>query len=179
MFRFFELISHALKRIFVWPILKFSMKKCGKKVILGPKIKFYGIKHLSVGNNVTIGYDCILMCSKANIIIGDDVMFGPRVTVITGSHRIDVLGRTMKSITEKEKLPENDKDIVFEGDNWICSNSIILKGVRIGRGAVVASGAIVTKDVPPYSVVAGVPANVIRMRFGKEEIQKHQSLLNL
>ena len=55
--------------------------------------------------------------------------------------------------------------MILEGDNWICANACILKGVRVGKGAIVAAGAVVTKDVPPYSIVGGVPARVIKMRF--------------
>ena len=61
------------------------------------------------------------------------------------------------SICDDEKLPENDQDVVFAGDNWVGSNAVILKGVTIGRGAVVASGAVVNKDVQDYSIVGGCP----------------------
>ena len=105
------------------------------------------------------------MCTRAKIIFGDHVMTGPGVTMITGGHRIDIPGRPMKSIHNNEKLPENDQDIILNGDNWIGANSIILRGVTIGEGAVVAAGAVVTNDVPPYSIVGGVPARVLKRRF--------------
>ena len=105
------------------------------------------------------------MCTRARIIMGDHIMTGPNVTIITGGHRMDVKDKPMSMITDSDKLPENDKDIVLEGDNWIGANAIILKGVTIGRGAVVAAGAIVTSNVEPYSIVGGVPARKIKMRF--------------
>ncbi len=74
----------------------------------------------------------------------------------------------MKSIGDDEKLPENDQDIILEGDNWIGANAIILKGVTIGYGSIVAAGAVVTKSVPPYSIVGGVPAKVIKPRFPEQ-----------
>ena len=129
------------------------------------------------GNDISIGSDSLFMCTRARITIGDHVMFGPKVTVITGSHRTDIVGKYMKSVTEAEKRPEDDLDVLLEGDNWIGANVTILKGVTIGRGAVVAAGAVVTKDVPPYSIVGGVPAKVIKMRFDEETIEKHESLL--
>ena len=98
---------------------------------------------------------------------GDDVMFGPGVTVITGDHRTDILDRPMITVTDSEKSPDNDKDVVFEGDNWVGANAIILKGVTVGKGSVVSAGAVVTHDVPPYAIVGGVPAKVIRMRNEK------------
>ena len=96
-------------------------------------------------------------------------MTGPRVTMITGGHRYDIKERPMKSIGNEEKLPENDLDIILEGDNWIGANATILKGVTVGQGAVIAAGAVVTKDVLPYSIVAGVPAKMIKMRFEEND----------
>jgi acetyltransferase-like isoleucine patch superfamily enzyme len=117
------------------------------------------------------------MCTNAPIIIGNNVMFGPRVTMITGDHRIDIIGRYMKDITDEEKLPENDLPITLKGDNWIGANATILKGVTIGEGAVVASGAVVNRDVPPYAIVGGVPAKIIKYRFDENEIARHKELL--
>ena len=85
-------------------------------------------------------------------------MFGPRVTVITGNHRTDVVGKPMIEVTEK--LPENDQDVVFEGDNWIGANVTILKGVTIGEGAVIAAGAVVTKNVDGYSIWGGTSTKI-------------------
>ena len=67
-------------------------------------------------------------------------------------------------------------DVVIGNDVWLCTNAVILSGVNIGHGAVVAAGAVVTKDVEPYSIVAGNPARCVRYRFEKTERQK---LLNL
>ena len=82
-------------------------------------------------------------------------MFGPNVTIITGDHRIDIPGRPMISLTDKDKLPENDQDVILEGDNWIGANATILKGVKIGLGAVVAAGSLVNHDIPPFSIWGG------------------------
>lgn len=74
----------------------------------------------------------------------------------------------MIAVTDKDKLPENDQDVVFEGDNWIGANAIILKGVTVGKGSVISAGAVVTHNVPAYAIVGGVPAKVIRMRNEKK-----------
>lgn len=79
----------------------------------------------------------------------------------------------------KEKLPENDAPVVIEDDVWIGANVTILKGVTIGRGSVVAAGVVVTKSCPPYSIIGGVPAKVLKMRFTPEEIVKHESILSV
>lgn len=104
-------------------------------------------------------------------------MFGPNVTVITGGHRTDLLGRKMSTVRNDEKLPEDDLDIVFEGDNWIGANSTILRGVTIGIGSIIAAGAVVTKDVTPYSVWGGVPARLIKNRFSQDELEIHKEMI--
>ena len=161
----FNIIGRAFNKIIIVPIKKTSVGAHGKSVHFGRYVRFFGINNVFLGSDVSLGERNILMCTRAKIKIGDHVMTGPGVTMITGGHRMDIIGRPMTSITDKEKLPENDKDIILEGDNWIGANAIILKGVTIGEGAVVAAGAVVTKDVPKFSIVGGVPAKVIRMRF--------------
>ena len=71
----------------------------------------------------------------------------------------------------------DDQDIIVEDDVWIGARAIILKGVTIGKGSVVGAGAVVTKTIPPYSIVGGVPAKILRRRFSNEEIIKHESIL--
>ena len=90
---------------------------------------------------------------------------------------MNVLGKFITDIGDDNKLPENDQDVVFEGDNWIGMNSTILKGVTIGRGSIVAAGSVVNRSTVPYSIVGGVPAKVLRMRFTPEEIQEHERIL--
>lgn len=87
-------------------------------------------------------------------------MFGPHVSIRGGDHRSDIVGRYIDEVKDTDKIPQNDKDVIFEGDNWIGMNSTILKGVTIGRGSIVAAGSVVVKSTPPYSIVGGVPARV-------------------
>ena len=164
LYRFFRMFPKAYNRLIVCPFKKSLCSRCGKKVIIcqGGHADW---GNMILGNDVSINSDCLFINSRAKVIIGDHVMLAPRVTVITGDHRIDIKEKFMTEVHDDEKLPENDLDIVFQGDNWIGANSTILKGVHIGEGAVVAAGSVVTKDVPPYSIVGGVPARVIRKRF--------------
>ena len=165
----FQLFSRLLNKFIMNPIIKVSFGTCGKDVVVGRRFRAYGISNIVAGNDIGLGEENLLMCTRAKIHIGDHVMTGPRVTMITGGHRYDIKGRPMKSIGNDEKLPENDLDIVLEGDNWIGANATILKGVTVGQGAVIAAGAVVTKDVLPYSIVAGVPAKMIKMRFEEND----------
>ena len=145
--------------------MKKSFGKCGKNVNISFDCKFVGIENIYVGSNVYFGDGFNALTTKAKLVIGDDVMFGPNVVVVTGDHRIDIQGRTMFSIKEDEKLPENDQDVIIENDVWIGANVTILKGVTIHSGSVISAGAVVTKDVEAFSIVGGVPAKMIKKRF--------------
>ncbi len=96
------------------------------------------------------------------------------MTIRGGDHRYDIVGRFIDTIKDEEKLPENDQDILFEGNNWIGMNVIILKGVKIGKGAIIAAGSVVTKNVPPYSIFGGVPGRVLKYRFTEKQILEHE-----
>ncbi len=159
-----DFFSRAGYKLIAMPLKKALFANCGKKVHIG-RNGVFTYENIVIGNNVSIGRNADFLSTRAKIIIGDHVMFGPRVTVVTGNHRIDIKGRYMDEIKECEKRPEDDEDVVFKGNNWIGTGVIILKGVTIGEGAVVSAGAVVVKDVPPYSIVGGVPARVIKMRF--------------
>ena len=87
-------------------------------------------------------------------------MMGTDVTIITRNHRFD---RT--DIPMMEQGFEEERPVYIGNDVWIGDRVLILPGVHIGDGSIIAAGAVVTKDVPPYSIVAGVPARKIRDRF--------------
>ena len=152
---------------------KGAMKYCGKHVYLRPSSSdFKGLWNMSVGDYTSIPKGSVFYCTEASLTIGKKVMFGPHPTIITGDHRIDVVGKYI--MDSNEKLPENDAPVVIEDDVWIGANVTILKGVTIGRGSVVAAGAVVTKSCPPYSHIGGVPAKVLKMRFSAEAIKIHE-----
>lgn len=164
----------GLWRVFAEPLIKNSLHSYGTRVRIPKGCSFAGIGNISVGNDVYFGADTRILTTRAQLKIGSYVMFGPGVTIVTGDHRTDVLGKYMVQITDADKLPENDMDVVIEDDVWIGANATILKGVTIGRGSVIAANSLVTKSCPPYSVVGGVPAKVLKARFTPEEIQQHE-----
>ena len=155
---------------------KSMMPECGNDVFIENNCDGHW-NNVYCGTDIHIGKNNLFMCALAPVKIGDHVMFGPNVTIITGDHRIDLVGRYMTTVCNEEKLPENDQPVVFEGDNWISANAIILKGVTVGKGAIIACGAVVNRDVPPYAIVGGIPAKVIKYRFTEEQLLEHSKKL--
>lgn len=162
-----SLISRNIKRQFA---------SCGTNVHVGNYCDMIP-SHIHCGHHVHIGPHASFMASIAHIYIGNFVVFGPNVTIRGGDHRIDLIGKHIYEIGEGEKLPKNDKDVRIDDGVWCGCNVTILKGCHIGKGAVIAAGAVVTKDVPPYAIVGGNPAKVIKYRFSPEEISRHEKIL--
>lgn len=160
------------------PVYKRAMKHCGRGVYLRPMSSdIKGLENLSVGDGTSIPKGSTFYCTRAVLTIGEKVIFGPKPTIITGDHRIDIIGKHIIDITDNEKLPENDLPVTIENGCWIGANVTILKGVTIGRGSIVAAGAVVTKSCEPYSIIGGVPAKVIKMRFTPEQIKEHETII--
>lgn len=104
-----------------------------------------------------MGEGCII---GPKVELGAYSMLGPRVIVVGGDHRFDIVGEPMIFAGRGELKPT-----IIERDVWIGARATLMSGVRIGRGAIVAAGAVVTKDVPPYEIHGGVPAQKIGERF--------------
>jgi len=124
----------------------------GGKIILG--------SHCSLGDNSRI-------VSSNSITIGDRVMIAHNVNIIdNNSHPIDYKERHEDFLsaysTGMQKFNLNEKPIIIEDDVWIGFNSVILKGVKIGRGAIIGAGSVVTKDIEPWTVNVGNPLRSIR-----------------
>lgn len=127
--------------------------QCGDDVDIGRRVKVSS--KISIGDRSGIGDRCYL---QGQIKIGDDVMMAPEVAIIAESH---VHGR--------KDIPMNVQGVtkapVEIGDDvWLGFRSIVLPGVKIRNGAIIAAGAVVTKDVQEYTIVAGIPARAIKQR---------------
>ncbi len=131
----------------------------GKFAIIRPSNIYGGDigEGLKIGNNSNIGAYSYIGCS-GYIEIGNNVMISPRVSIYAENHRFD-----HPDILLKEQGVQKEF-VKIEDDCWIAANVIILAGVTIGQGCVIAAGSVVTKDIPPYSIAAGVPAKVIKSR---------------
>lgn len=171
----FLIIISKVRAKFLTFMYKYLFKKIGKNVIFDPFSNF-SYKTIEIGDDVFIGKNAFFQATDSSITIKNKVMFGPNVTIMGGDHRIDVLGEYM--IDVKTKLPENDQPVIINEDVWVGANVIILKGVTIGEGSIIAAGSLVNKNVEEYTIVGGVPAKTLKRRFNEEEIITHKQLKN-
>ncbi len=114
-------------------------------------------KNLIVGDQVDFAKD-VQITTGGKIIIGDRVLIGYGTKILSSNHKIP---------SDRQKIfyaGHKHEQVTIERDVWIGANSIILPGVQIGEGAVIAAGSIVTKNVKPFTIVAGVPAKQIKER---------------
>ena len=108
-------------------------------------------QHIQLGKNVFINHGCTFL-DLGGIVIEDDVLIGPQVCVITENHPLNP--------TQRKSL--DLKSVTIKRNAWIGANATILPGVTVGENSIVAAGAVVTKDVPPNTIVGGVPAKKLK-----------------
>jgi len=176
---------HSLKQFLYYePLFKSRCEKVGKglklfvgipqiigdlRLIVGNNVTLHGVSTfigvkifdkpiLRIGDNTHLGYQ-VGITVGCDVSIGDNVLIGNRVGIFTyDMHPIDPAER----IANKPAPIESSKPIVIEDNVWVASNSVILKGVTIGKGSVVANSSVVTKNIPPHVVVAGNPARIVK-----------------
>ncbi len=128
-----------------------------------------------VGKHSYGSFDVYLFNDSNKLIIGNYVSIGPEVIFnVSADHHTETLSTYpfAAHILKAGKEGVSKGDIIIDDDVWIGSKAIILSGVHIGQGAVVAAGATVTKDVEPYSIVGGTPAKLIKKRFPADIINQ-------
>ncbi|MCQ9281076.1 acyltransferase [Priestia aryabhattai] len=172
-----QTVKKAFNKLALVPGLKSSFEKCGHDVRVSYGCDIKGAKNIVIGNHSQIGPHALFWSTRAKVYIGNYVLLGPRVTIITGDHRTDMVGKHISEVTDNEKLVEHDADVVIKDGVWIGANVTILKGVTVGEGCVIAAGSVVTKNTSPYGIYAGTPAKKIKDRFTPEQLEKHLGLL--
>ena len=148
--------SQHLKLAQIWRTFfaKRIIRYCGKNVNIEKKASF--TPGLSIGDNSGVG----IMCEVNGLVtIGKNVMMGPEVVIYSSSHKYDRI-----DIPMCEQGFDDPKEVVIEDDVWLGRRVIIMPGVHIGKGSIIGAGAVVTKDIPEYSVAVGVPAKVVKSR---------------
>lgn len=147
-----RIVSYAPMRSLRLLGLAAAGAKIGKDVILSPGVEVFSPWRLVVGSHTNIGRNTHLD-ARGDLTIGNNVNISDEVAVWTAEHDI-----------QAEDFPISRGTVVVGDRVWLCFRSIVLPGVRLGEGCVVASGAVVTKDVPAFTVVGGIPAKVIGQR---------------
>lgn len=159
---------------------KSSFMVAGRNLHIGLGTRLWAPKRLVIGDNVYIGKQVHI---EANCEIGDFCLLANRVAII-GRHDHDfaTIGFPVRYApwvgSDRFINPHANEKAIIERDVWLGYGAIVLTGVTIGRGAIVAAGSVVTKDVQPYSIVAGIPARVIGQRFADASaIALHESAI--
>lgn len=135
---------------------KLCFKKYGKNILIDYKTFFRYMKNIEIADNVSINRGCEFFTSAnlgTKICLAENVVISPNVKFYGAGHDYKML-----------YLPDTSGDIIIESNVWICANSIILQGVKIGEGSIVSANSVVTKSIPPYTIVAGIPAKIIKQR---------------
>ena len=152
-------------------ILEQLLGEMGEGTFMQGPIYFHYGKHTKIGKRVFINFNFTVQ-DDALVTIGDDCNFGPNVTIVTPVHPLLACDRNMRPDGKGGTFDyEYARPITIEDNVWLASNVTVCGGVTIGHDTVIGAGSVVTKDVPPYTIVGGVPARPIRRRFSEEETQ--------
>lgn len=155
-------------------IMTFNYKKIVNRFINVNKTIIIG--NITFGDYTYYGRNCCFHAPENSYIkIGKFCSISESVFIITSNHRYDTIStfpfqEVIKDIPQ-QKIRELG-NIEIGNDVWIGTKSVILKGITIGDGAIIGAGSVVTKNVPPYCIVAGVPAKIITFRFSQNQINK-------
>lgn len=142
------------------------LREAGPNLRLGPQARIFNPANVTVGRNCFIGNKARLYAWNDRITIGDNVLVAAEVLITTRNHGFED--------TEVAMADQGYRNapVTIEDDVWIGFRSIILAGVTVGRGSILAANAVVTKDVAPHSIVGGVPARLIRKRTDSNDDQE-------
>ena len=134
-------------------LVQHYLKKCGKR----PRVKSGAeiSPNATMGNYSELGTRCMV---QANVHIGDHVIMGPDVKIYSRNHKFDRLDIPIQD------QGKNYYETYIGDDVWLGANSIITAGVKVGNHVVIAAGSVVTKNIPEYAIVGGIPAKIIKYR---------------
>jgi len=177
---FFSFLPGKIGRLIRRYYFRTRLNKSGPRLSIGMFVEFSSPKNISFGNEIYIVDRAVLRADEGTIIAGDRFAVNGNVRIIADCGGKIIIGNSVmigpNTVIRASNHQFNDatKDIWLQGqtggtitigdDVWIAANVVILPGVRVGSHSVIAAGAVVTKDVPEYSVVGGVPAKVIKKR---------------
>jgi maltose O-acetyltransferase len=142
--------------------LRLRVAQLGRGVGLLMGVELRNGRNVFIGDRVVINRGVLLDGRGGRLVIGNDVDIAQETNIWTLEHDV-----------HSDSHADKGGDVTIEEHAWIASRVTILPGVRIGRGAVVASNSVVTKDVPPMTIVAGIPAKVIGLRRSRLNYRLH------
>jgi len=151
-FGLLNLMPHPIR----WLAFRFMLARLGRGTLIDYGVYFRYPRDIEIGDHVSINRGCEFFTSSnlpSRIRIGNHVAIAPYVRLYAAGHDYRRLS-----------LPDTAGDITIGDHCWIGANSVILQGVQIGEGAIIAAGSVVTRDIPSYAVAAGVPARVLKQR---------------
>lgn len=178
MFTKFKRLIVALRNIYLRKI-KYSNYNIGKNFHSGRGVNLWAKKTIVIGDNFYIGRYSQIEC---DVKIGNNVILGNNVAFVGKyDHNFKQVGtptRLASQIRDKDYnwLGLNSK-IVVEDDVWIGYGSIIMSGVNVGRGSIIAAGSLVVSNVEPYAIIGGNPAKFLKYRFNEDEIYQHEKFI--
>jgi chloramphenicol O-acetyltransferase type B len=175
-------ISNVIRRMRDLLLVKVLYRRytIGEGFHAGLRVRIWGRDKVVIGRNFYIGRDSFI---EADVVIGDNVMFGNRVAVIGRyDHHYQLPGVPIRLAPQIRDPHYKWKGLglvtTIENDVWIGYGSTVMGGITIGEGSIIGAGSLVTKDVEPYSIYAGVPARKVRDRFDNPiDLQTHLKLV--
>lgn len=158
-------VTSVFSKIRVWyfqNVFKI-MAKGGNPSMIGRKIYIANAQRVSFGTGCRLNENVYIEAAQ----VGNDVLIAPNVSILSREHEHQSLDIPISMQGYKEERP-----VIIGNDVWIGRNAILLAGVKIGNGAIVGAGAVVTKDVPDFAVVGGVPAQIIKSRKPQKKMSE-------
>lgn len=148
----------------------------GKNSILARPTNISNPTGIYIEDQVEVRYGFSVINSETEkVIIKKYTVLAPMCTIITNSHRATV--GVPQFLLGESHVNDKSSDVIINEDVWVGAQSTIMAGVNIGRGAIVGARALVTKDVPPYALVVGMPAKIVGVKFSKVGIMEHERIL--
>lgn len=172
-------LGKIMYKLFRESLIKNQLFFCGKNVHISQNCNIKGVENITICNDVSIGPNAILWSTRAKIIIHNKVIIGPNLSIITGDHKYNTVGKFMYDINDEEKEESLDQNVEICEDVWIGGGVTILKGVTINQGCIIGAGSVVTNSTEPYGVYAGVPAKKVKDRFNNDQIKEHKKILKI
>lgn len=170
----------SIKKVYFYILRHFISRSqlgaCGENTILESPLHIESPKNVFCERNTRIRNDVhIINSPNEKVVIKEYSVIASNVTIITNSHRSTV--GIPHFLLGGSHINDKSADVIICEDVWVGANATILAGVTLGRGCIVSAGALVTKSVPPYALVAGVPARIIKTKFSIEQILEHEKII--